>query len=86
MVFLIEPGGYLQWAEPDVESFRIEKTNPETKVDALCEVLTLSQRQDVRLSPTWVPRLVALFIEIGLRNVQSNIRDTSPILLLSAIW
>jgi len=27
-VIPIEPGGYVQEAEPDVASFRIEKTNP----------------------------------------------------------
>ena len=83
MVFIIGPGGYLQWAEPDVASFRIEKTDPENKVDALRQLLRLSQGQDVRLSPTWVPSLEALFIDVGFRDVQSDIRDASPHLALA---
>ena len=83
MVCLTGSGGYLQWAEPDVASFRIEKIDPKNKVDALRQLLTLSQGQDVRLSPTWVPSLAALFTDGGLRDVQSDVRDAAPHLALA---
>lgn len=82
-VFLIGPGGYLQWAEPDVASFRIEKTKPENNVDALRQLLHLSQGQDARLSPTWVPNLTTLFTNSGLGDVQSDARDAPPHLALA---
>jgi hypothetical protein len=33
-------------------SFRIEKTHPDNKIDALVQLMTLSQGQDARLKPT----------------------------------
>lgn len=83
LVRLIRPGGYLQWAEPDVASFRIEKTKPENKVDALRQLLNLSQGQDARLSPTWVPKLPAFFTDSGLGDVQSDVRNAPPYLALA---
>lgn len=35
----------------------------------------MSQAQDKRLSPTWVPKLVGLFEDQGLQQVQSDVRD-----------
>lgn len=75
---IVGPGGYLQWAEPDVASYRIEKTNSDNKVDALGRLLKLSQGQDARLSPTWVPDLASLFTNGGLGDVQTDIRDAPP--------
>ncbi|CAF9926351.1 hypothetical protein IMSHALPRED_006938 [Imshaugia aleurites] len=83
LIKLIRPGGYLQWAEPDVASFRIEKTKPENNVDALRQLLHLSQGQDARLSPTWVPNLTTLFTNSGLGDVQSDARDAPPHLALA---
>ena len=37
----------------------------------------------MRLSPTWVPSLVAFFTDVGLRDVQSDVRDASPHLALA---
>ena len=79
---MIGPGGYLQWAEPDVASFRIEKTSPDNKADALGQLLKLSQGQDARLSPTWVPDLATLFADGGLGEIQTDIRNAPPILPL----
>lgn len=72
---ITEPGGYLQWSEPDVSSFRIEKTHPENDTTALSQLLSMSQAQDKRLSPTWVPKLVGLFEDEGLQQVKSDVRD-----------
>ncbi|KAI4263041.1 MAG: hypothetical protein L6R42_001800 [Xanthoria sp. 1 TBL-2021] len=78
-----EPGGYLQWAEPDVASFRIEKANPNNETKALRQLLELSQAQDSRLSPTWVPRLATIFAASGLVDIQSDVRDAAPHLALA---
>jgi hypothetical protein len=55
LVSLLRPGGYLQWGEPDVSSFRIETVpsndgQPKVTTDALSHLLALSQPQDGRLS------------------------------------
>lgn len=71
-----EPGGYLQWAEPDVASFRIEKTRPGNSTEALDRLLTVSQGQDSRLKPSWVPQLPGLFSTVGkLRDVQADVKN-----------
>lgn len=57
-----------------------EKTNPENKVDALRQLLKLSQRQDATLRPTWVPKLTTLFAIGGLRDVLSDVLDAVPYL------
>ena len=82
-VFRIGPGGNLQWAEPDVASFRIEKTNSANKADALRQLLDLSQGQDTRLSPTWVPNLATLFANRGLGDVRSDVRNVALHLALA---
>ncbi|KAI2474921.1 Methyltransferase domain protein [Pyrenophora tritici-repentis] len=51
LIALLKPGGYIQWGEPDVASFRIEKTEASNKVEALTGLLALSQGQDARLNP-----------------------------------
>ncbi|KAH7400550.1 S-adenosyl-L-methionine-dependent methyltransferase [Phaeosphaeria sp. MPI-PUGE-AT-0046c] len=83
LVALLKPGGYIQWGEPDVASFRIEKTAVSNKVEALTGLLALSQGQDARLKPTWVPGLAGLFELAGLEQVQSDVRDAPPHLALA---
>ncbi|KAK4233004.1 hypothetical protein C8A03DRAFT_48307 [Achaetomium macrosporum] len=109
LVALLRPGGYLQWGEADVASFRIEKVTAapaardttngkrdegpngtnltaqdrEIQTDALARLFRLSQSQDPRLSPTWVPRLPGLFLAAGLENVQADVRDAPPHLAFS---
>ena len=76
LVQLAKPGGYVQWGEADVASFRIEKMNPENEVPALTKLLALSQGQDSRLKPTWVPGLAGLFETRGrLEAVEADVRD-----------
>ncbi|KAE8374948.1 hypothetical protein BDV26DRAFT_268828 [Aspergillus bertholletiae] len=80
---LLKPGGYIQWGEPDVSSFRIEKSNPGNKVDAFTELIRISQAQDARLRPTWVPRLPAYFEDIGMEGVEADVKDPPPHLALA---
>ncbi|RYP89415.1 hypothetical protein DL769_000066 [Monosporascus sp. CRB-8-3] len=82
-VRMLRPGGYLQWGEVDVASFRIETLNPDTNVEALQELLRLSQGQDSRLKPTWVPRLPDLLSDVGLVEVESDVKDAPPHLALA---
>ncbi|KAL8782129.1 MAG: hypothetical protein Q9213_005663 [Squamulea squamosa] len=83
LIKLIKPGGYLQWAEPDVASFRIEKAHPAAETKALTQLLELSQGQDARLSPTWVPHLATTFTKGGLVDVESDVRDAPQHLALA---
>lgn len=83
MVINSEPGGYLQWAEPDVTSFRVEKTEPENDANGLSDLMKISQRQDARLRPTWVPKLPALFADCKLEGVEHDVRDAPPYLALA---
>jgi hypothetical protein len=80
---ITEPGGYLQWAEPDMSSFRVEKTNVDNKVEALPQLLRLTQTQDSRLKPTWVPKLPDFFSNAGLEAVESDVREAKPYLALA---
>ncbi|KAL2759085.1 hypothetical protein ACRALDRAFT_2041091 [Sodiomyces alcalophilus JCM 7366] len=73
-----EPGGYLQWGEADVASFRIEKVRADAETDALRELLQLSQPQDSRLSPKWVSGLPRLFSTEGLDLIEADVRDAPP--------
>ncbi|ROV90906.1 hypothetical protein VMCG_09957 [Cytospora schulzeri] len=72
---LIKPGGYLQWGEPDVMSFRIETKDPECKTEALSRLLQVTRPQDSRLTPRWAPSLPKLFAEAGLVDLESDVRE-----------
>ncbi|XDG01416.1 hypothetical protein ABKA04_001031 [Annulohypoxylon sp. FPYF3050] len=82
LIQMLKPGGYLQWDEPDVASFRVEKTNPENNASALEELFPLTVSQDERLKPHWVPSIGDLFSERGLQDVESDVRDPPPSLAL----
>ncbi|KAJ5256643.1 hypothetical protein N7478_012747 [Penicillium angulare] len=45
---LLKPGGYLQWAEVDLQSFRIRTSSPENKTEALADLMKPSQPKDAR--------------------------------------
>ncbi|KAE8143894.1 S-adenosyl-L-methionine-dependent methyltransferase [Aspergillus pseudotamarii] len=80
---LLKPGGYLQWVEVDMSSFRILKTNPNNQSEALETLFKLSQGQDKRLSPTYVPSLSSRFEAAGFENIKSESRDAPPHLALA---
>lgn len=48
----IQPGGYLQWGDPDIDSIRIDRANAEAKTESLAEMFKLLAVQDPRLKPT----------------------------------
>ncbi|KAI1122476.1 S-adenosyl-L-methionine-dependent methyltransferase [Nemania abortiva] len=75
LTMLLKPGGYLQWDEVDISSFRIGKARPDNKIEALTRLFHLSRVQDPRLAPTWVPKLAALAGGAGLCDIQEDKRD-----------
>ncbi|KAI0197572.1 S-adenosyl-L-methionine-dependent methyltransferase [Astrocystis sublimbata] len=76
---LLKPGGYLQWTEPDVATFRVEKPVTASSDDdggsVMIQLVAASQTQDNRLKPTWVPRMPELFTASGLVNVVADKRE-----------
>lgn len=50
---------------------------------ALAQLMELSQPQDPRLSPKWVPQLPKLFSAAGLSVVDNDIREAPPAMALS---
>ncbi|RAK84510.1 hypothetical protein BO79DRAFT_259285 [Aspergillus costaricaensis CBS 115574] len=75
---LLKPGGYLQWAEIDALSYRIEKTSPGCKDDALKELMRLGRGADDRTTPHWVPEIPYFFQQAKLEEVQSDLKDAPP--------
>jgi hypothetical protein len=71
----IEPGGYLQWADVDVHSLRIEKVNRESSTSALEEIVRITRSADPRLIPHWIPELPKLFERSGLKDIKADARD-----------
>lgn len=47
-------------------------------------MLKLSQGRDSRLKPTWVPNLPAFYLETGLVEVESDVKDSPPHLALAS--
>ncbi|KAI0143469.1 S-adenosyl-L-methionine-dependent methyltransferase [Xylariaceae sp. FL1272] len=80
LLALLKPGGYLQWTEPDVPSFRVENHlcpgNPGG--DASMQLMKTTLPQDDRLQSTWVSRMPELFNEAGFRHVISDKREAPP--------
>lgn len=73
-----EPGGHLQWGEPDFASVRTDKTRPEVKTDSLAEMFKLLTVQDPRFKPTWVARLPGIYAEVGFVEVEVDKIDCAP--------
>jgi len=64
-------------------SFRIEKMHPGSKTDAQRQLMTVSQRQDPRLKPTWISNLPDIFAKGGFEEVQSDVKEALPHLALA---
>lgn len=75
-----EPGGYLQWAEADMETVRFDKTKPTCKTEYVSELFGLLAIQDPRLKPTWFRNLPEIFAENGFVDVEKDTRDPPPLL------
>ncbi|KAJ5622344.1 hypothetical protein N7528_005576 [Penicillium herquei] len=79
---LLKPGGYLQWSDPDILSWRIRTTSPGKKTEALEKLMDISQSKDERFKPTWTARLPEIFREHGLSSVEADIKDPSLDLIM----
>ncbi|GFG02124.1 hypothetical protein IFM61606_03483 [Aspergillus udagawae] len=75
---LLKPGGYLQWTDFDMSSLRVEKINPDIKVDAQVKLMELFQANDTRLRSAWGASLPSLFAQSGFTNVESDVKDAPP--------
>lgn len=73
-----EPGGYLQWGDPDFASVRTDKTKPEVKADSLAEMFKLLAVQDPRFKPTWVTKLPEIYTDAGFVEVEVDKNDCAP--------
>lgn len=77
-LFITEPGGYLQWGEPDMETLRFDKVSVDTKTDSLTELFKLLEIQDPRLKPTWAVDLHRILSVRGFVDVQVDRVDPPP--------
>ncbi|KAL4967687.1 class I SAM-dependent methyltransferase [Aspergillus stella-maris] len=78
LVQLLKPDGYIQFAEPDMTSWRIETITPNTKTSASTAFwhVAVSQRPGgSTLTPTWPKRLEEICAQAGLCDVQRDVRD-----------
>ncbi|KAI3002227.1 hypothetical protein CBS147346_6061 [Aspergillus niger] len=75
---LLKPGGYIQWAEVDALSYRIEKINPNCKDKALKELMRLGRATDDRTTPHWVPEIPYFFQQAKLQEVQNEAKEAPP--------
>lgn len=73
-----EPGGYLQWGDPDFQSVRFDKTKPEVKAEAMAEMFKLLSVQDPRFKPTWVTNLPGIFTTAGFVETEVDKNDCPP--------
>ncbi|GAW19723.1 hypothetical protein ANO14919_092120 [Xylariales sp. No.14919] len=75
---LLKPGGYLQWTEPDMASFRVEKGVSGEESEGLVELMKLRDISDARLVPTWIPKLPEWFKAGGLCEVEYDVPKERP--------
>ncbi|PYH86329.1 S-adenosyl-L-methionine-dependent methyltransferase [Aspergillus uvarum CBS 121591] len=80
---LLKPGGYLQWSEVDMGSFRIETTTSPATTTALERLFRLSEGHDPRLRPRWVPHLGSKLAAAGYQAITSDVRDAPGDLALA---
>lgn len=75
---MLKPGGWLQWAEPDVPSMRIRKTDASNTETALQRLFSLTAAQDPRLIPQWPSQLPGLMADQGLMQVEAHRVNANP--------
>lgn len=80
---LLRPGGYVQWGEGDMASWRIEKTNPDCKTAALEKLFRQTRGQDTRLESVWTSHLAGQLDAAGFEAIESDVRDMPPHLELA---
>ena len=69
----IEPGGWLQWGEPDLDTLRMPKTAPSNSSTALEELSRLVAASGPTMQPKWVKDLPAMFEGAGLERVNTHV-------------
>lgn len=74
-LFKTEPGGYLQWGDPDTESIRFDKAKLEAKAESMAEMFKLLAIQDPRLKPIWVTKLLEIYATAGFVGVEVDKND-----------
>jgi len=77
-LLILEPAGYLQWGEADMETLRFEKRGVDAQTDSLAEMFKLLEIQDPRLKPTWAKSLAELFTTAGFVDVEADKNDCPP--------
>lgn len=77
MLLNTEPGGHLQWSEPDLATTNTRKSDPSNPTSALDEVLRLATSKGPKMQPNWVKDLPALFEEAGLEDVKEDVVKAS---------
>ncbi|TGO59554.1 hypothetical protein BCON_0043g00120 [Botryotinia convoluta] len=86
LIKLLKPGWWLQWAEPDVPSMRITKTNSLNTETALHRLFTLTAAQDPRLVPHWPSQLPTLLADQGMKQVYAHHVNAKPRKLDSPVF
>lgn len=67
-----EPGGYLQWCDVDVLSFRINTASPNVSTHYLVQLWELTMPKEARLFPTWVKGLPESFGNEGFLDITTD--------------
>ncbi|KAI0173119.1 S-adenosyl-L-methionine-dependent methyltransferase [Hypoxylon sp. FL1284] len=75
---LLKPGGYLQWAEADMETLRFDTAKPEGQTKCLTELYKLLEVQDARLKPTWIRALPEALARKGFVDIEVDTKDPPP--------
>jgi hypothetical protein len=83
LVSLLRPGGVLQWGEGDISSFRMQTVDTTVSTSALEKMLEVAKLQDDRLNPSWATQLPILCRDAGLTEVEVDVRDAPPHLVLA---
>ena len=74
----LEPGGWLQWGEPDIASMRLLKSNPLNSTSHLQKLWDTTASINQNLVPRWPQRFEQLFTEEGLTGVRVDRVHTAP--------
>ncbi|KAL4942728.1 hypothetical protein BDV06DRAFT_235246 [Aspergillus oleicola] len=76
LVQMLKPGGHIQFAEPDMTSWRVETVHPDAKTAASAALwdIAVAQRGS-QITPTWTKRLELICAQSGLCDVRCDVRD-----------
>ncbi|KAJ5657976.1 uncharacterized protein N7484_001625 [Penicillium longicatenatum] len=83
---LLKPGGYLQWCEVDVPSFRINTASPSVSTNGLVELWEQTMPKETRLFPKWVKMLPESFRNEGFLDVTTDWHDQRGHIGIAMHW